>query len=244
MKIATCTVSLEGFGDPNWSDRRLRLLSDVLSRLQELQVDILCLPGGYLTANSISQRDELAQAIYNEIKKYKIAIAIGIDIETKDLSQDWSNKVRENTLPWFAICWSPVDDILHCWRQRSTTSRDQWKSSYRVCAEKRTLPILNSHVEVLMCGEMFNERIRNNILSRNDGLTAVVDLGHTSAGFRIWAGMKKLAKEGCTVLCSVHANKRLARKYCYTPGGCRSTNIPDETFPGSPRLELKVWSLN
>jgi len=244
MKIATCTVSLDDFGKPNWTNERIRLLSDVLSKSRGLQVDLLCLPGGYLMTKSILEKDKFSHAMHDEAKKYKIAIAIGIDTETKDPTQDWAYRTKENTLPWFAICWSPNEDILHYWRQRSVTSRDQWHSSDDVCAEVRTLPVLNGRVEVLMCGEIFNERIRNGILSRKDSLTAVVDLAHTSAGFRVWAGMKKLAEGGLTVLCSVHADRRLAQKYCYTPKGSISTRIPDKTFPGFPRLELKVWSLS
>lgn len=247
MKIATCTVSLDGFGNPKWTDRRLRLLSVVLNKSRELKVDLLCLPGGYLIAKSDSLINEIVDAVCRESKKHKFAIAIGIDRKNK---KKWSknkllNKmIKKNILPWFAICWSPNEGMPHLWRERSTTSTNQRECSVSVCAERRTLIVANRYVEVLICGEIFNERIRNNLLSRKDDLTAVVDLGHTSAGFRVWAGMKKLAQGGLTVLCSVHAKKHLARKYCYTRRGCESTSVPDETFSGPPRLELKVWSLS
>jgi hypothetical protein len=245
MKIATSTVSLDGFGESSRADDRIRLLSEVLSESRELQVDLLCLPGGYLRAKSILERDKFSHAIHDEAQKHDIAIAIGIDVEiTKDPAQDWSYRIEGNTLPWFAICWSPNEDTLHYWRQRSVTSRDQWDSSDSVCTEVRALPVLNGRVEVLICGEIFNERIRTNVLARKDDLAAVVDLGHTSAGFRVWAGMKKLAEGGLTALCSVHADRKMAQKYCYTLGGSISTRIPDKTFPGPPRLELKVWSLS
>lgn len=244
MKIATCTVSLDGFREPSRSVDRLRVLSEVLSDSQTFKVDLLCLPGGYLMARSISERDEFSQIIRNEAKQHWIAVAIGIDIDAsiKHLKKESLNMIKKNTLPSFAICWSPNENILHSWRQRSITSEDQGYCSNDVCAEERILPVRDGRVEVLMCGEIFNERIRNNILSRKDDLSAVVDLGHTSAGFRVWAGMKKLAERGLTVLCSVHANRIRAQKYCYTSKSCKSTHIPDKTFPGPPRLELKLWT--
>lgn len=247
MKIATCTVSLEGFGDPSWADKHLSLLTEVLNESRDLQVDMLCLPGGYLMANSISERDKFSHIIRNEAKKYKIAIAIGIDTDTKikkDPSQDWSYRIKQYTLPWFAICCSPNNNVLHTWRQRSVTSNDQWNSSDVVCAEVRALPVLKRYVEVLMCGEIFNERIRNNIIARKRNPAAVVDLGHIARGFRVWAGMKKLSQGGLNVLCSAHANKKKAMKYCYTASGCKSTRSFDRIFHGPPRLELKVWSFN
>ena len=247
MKIATCTVSLDGFANPSSANERISLLSMVLSESRDLQVDLLCLPGGYLMANSTSERDKFSHAIRNEAKKYKIAIAIGIDTDTKinkDPSQDWSYWIKQYTLPWFAICWSPNENILHIWRQRSVTGKDQFNSSDDVCAEVRALPVLNRRVEVLMCGEIFNERIRKNIISRKGNLAAAIDLGHTAAGFRVWAGMKKLAQAGLNVLCSVHANKKNAMKYCYTPSGSKSTRSFDRRFHGPPHLELKMWSFS
>jgi len=227
MKIATCTVSLDGFGDPSGAGERIRLFSEVLNEARRLHVDLLCLPGGYLRAKTFSEKDKFSHVIHNEAKKYKIAIAMGIDVPKS-----------------FAICWSPNEDILYSWQQRSSTRIDQWNCPAVVCAETRTLPVLNGRVEVLICGEIFNERIRNNILSRKYDLTAVVGLGHKSYRFRVWAGMKKLAEGGLTVMCSVHANRRFAQKYCYTPQGSLSTPVPDITFPGPPRLELKLWSLS
>ncbi|MQY54394.1 MAG: hypothetical protein GH149_03760 [Methanosarcinales archaeon] len=195
-------------------------------------------------AKTISEKEKFSQAILNEAKKHNVAIAIGIDTEIKkNPSSDWLDRIKKNTLPWFAISWSPTENILHSWRQRSVTGRDQKYSSDDACAEERALPISDGRIEVLMCGEIFNERIRKNIVSRKDDLTAVVDLGHISAGFRVWAGMKKLAEGGLTVLCSVHTDGRLGQKYCYTPSGSMSTRAPDTTFSGPPRLELKAWSL-
>ena len=65
MKIATCIVSREGHDkprcNPKWTDKRMRLLSKVLDKLKELQVDLVCLPGGYLIARSNSEKDRFYQ---------------------------------------------------------------------------------------------------------------------------------------------------------------------------------------
>ena len=244
MKIATCTVSLEGYEDPGWNNTRLAVLSDVFVASRALQVDLLCLPAGYLTVDSTLEIERISKTIREEAKKHRIAVAVGIDAKNSGLFQKGKEPNAHSSLPYFAVCWTPNQDVLHIWQQRSASSTDQWNCSDPLCAQVRALPVLNRSVEVLLCGEIFNERIRNNVLSREEELSAVVDLGHTSAGFRVWAGMKKLAEGGLTSLCSVHANSSSAQKYCYTPQGAMSDRTPDRILPGPPRVELKVWHLS
>ena len=79
MKIATCTVSLEGYEDPGWNNTRLAVLSDVFVASRALQVDLLCLPAGYLTVDSTLEIERISKTIREEAKKHRIAVAVGID---------------------------------------------------------------------------------------------------------------------------------------------------------------------
>jgi hypothetical protein len=94
-----------------------------------------------------------------------------------------------------------------------------------------------------MCGEIFNARIRAQIISR--GTQLVIDLWHYDHGFRVHAAMKVLASQGVTSLCSVQADKVKATKYCYVPNSkgytARSTIGSDFTIGQRPRVEMKVW---
>ena len=87
---------------------------EVLSDSQALEVDLLCLPGGYLMVRSILERDEFSQIIRNEAEKHGIAVAIGIDIDAgiKDLRKYSLHMIKKNTLPFFAICWSTNEKTL------------------------------------------------------------------------------------------------------------------------------------
>ena len=260
MKIATCTVSQEGYEKPSGNNRRLSLLTEVLEYAKRRRISLVCLPAGYLTASSNANRDSLIKKVVKVAKSHGVAIAVGIDVridvdqrrrskrsikkQSRKGSQYSLEKVQRGSLPWFAACWSPKENIVHCWRERSSNSNDQWKISDAVCAEARTLPLGKYGVEVLMCGEVFNERIRNSVLSRRKGLIAAVDLGHYSEGFRVFAAMKVLARGRLSTLCSVHTKREKAMKYCYLSGGRKkSTRDFDAKFGLEPRIEVKVWNL-
>lgn len=256
MKIATCTVSLEGLNKPSGNNRRLSLLAEVLEYVKRRRISLVCLPSGYLTASSNANRDSLIEKVVEVAKSHGVAIAVGIDVDqrrrskrsikkqSRKGSQYSLEKVRRGSLPWFAACWSPKENIVHCWRERSSNSNDQREISDAVCAEARTLPLGKYGVEVLMCGEVFNERIRNSVLSRRKGLIAAVDLGHYSDGFRVFAAMQVLARGRLNTLCSVHTKREKAMKYCYLSGGRKkSSRDVDAKFGPEPRIEVKVWNL-
>ena len=247
MNVAAGTVSYEGYGKPEQNDQLLKVLEKTLRFASEEDVDLVCFPGGYLSATGEEHRDSLAQQLRDIASAFGLAVAVGVDLSQKNVSQDWTEAVLRNQLPWFAVCWSPVDDCLRCWRQRSSNSYDWRAGSPERYAEIRSLPVRKGTVEILMCGEIFNRKIRENLAGRADAIDVVADLAHTSRGFRAAEGMKAFARGGVASLCSVHTQKRGGRKYRYDPSPfgpvCRSTNRPDIFVEGPPRVELAVWPI-
>lgn len=244
MRIATGTVSYDGYHRPAANERLINLCARALQLAGEQGAELVCLPAGYLIASGEDERDQLSERAVAEAQRSGVGVALGIDLSAKKLRTDCTQQIRENRLPWFAVCWSPSEGVAHCWRQRSTNSRDCRAASDQTCAEQRTLRSLGGNVEVLMCGEIFNPRIRANIANRRHTIRAVVDLGHQSEGFRVFQGMRALSRRGLVVLCSVHTERRLGQKYKYDPGGVRrSSRHADICLGDGPRIELKVWDI-
>jgi hypothetical protein len=266
MTIITTTVSLDGYnevrdGKPNHqqietvNQYRLDVLEKALAKAHDERADLLCLPGGYFyyapskpITNPLATSEpglvRLIEAIMDLAKNYQLAIAVGLDLAKKNQTVDNAKDVRAGTLPSYALCWSPSDRDLHCWNQRSVTSSDQFDCPETFCNASHTMQVRRSQVEILMCGEAFNSKIRDAITRRHEKPLALVDLAHTLAGFRVTYSLKEIAEYGIHALCCGHADKRGAIKYYYAPQvGRRSSSQPDFTCGPTPRLEGKVWPI-
>lgn len=259
MKTATGTIGYLGYDDPGKNGLLLDLYRRILDRCSAHRIDLVCLPGGYLQARADTQRDELASILVAEAKRQNIAVAVGIDTSGKR-QPPWhldyeSDLVRRYSLPWFAICWTPKQpDVIHCWRERSSTSNNASLAPAHAISEERSLRVQGGQVEILICGEIFNPGIRSNIIQRKKNLDAVIILGHESRGFRVWNGMKILSKHGLITLCSVHTERRGGMKLRYDSSGVRQStrdadivlnaDLPRVKSPRvGPRVELKVWNI-
>jgi len=257
MKIAAGIVSCEGYGNPDANDNLLNIYQQILNESNKKNVDLLCLPGGYLRAQSKKDKEELAKSIVENAKNYKIAIAVGIDVidgRSKPVKSSKSRKSKKttssNNIPAFAICWSPAErQNWHCWQQRSSDSKD-WRNvpdeDEKTYHEQRSLRVRSKKIEILLCGELFNPIIRNNIINRGSDIAAVVDLAHGAGGSfnRAILSMETLAKGGLVTLCTIHANSRgTLKRRCNPPGKRKSTRNPDKVIKGPPWVELKVWDV-
>jgi hypothetical protein len=276
MRIVTTTVSLDGYqkvrdGTSNHrliddlNKKKLGIYEDALCQAQSQKAELLCLPAGYFyyaPENSIAsplksseQRlNELTAMIFELAEKHNLAIAVGLDLTKKDQTADNTKDVRAGTVPWYALCWSPSEsDVRYCWNQRSVTSEDQQYCPDERCKETRFIRIGQNHVEILMCGEAFNVRIRDAIIRRPEKPIAAVDLVHTLAGFKVTFSLKEYAARGLHALCCGHADKHGAMKYYYCPvvgshgwerRSSREANVTCEAQSDvGPRLEGKVWEI-
>jgi len=237
MKIVAGTISSQGYGDPMVNTSRLDLYRQILQQSCEKNCDVVCLPGGYLTTQSKRERDKLAEILVGEAKHYGIAIVVGIDVIGKQSA--------------FAVSWSPVDgSSWHMWEQRSSTSTD-WRtasnSKSETYREKRALTVAEGKIEVLLCGEIFNPVIRDNIIERKDYLTAIIDIAHKGGGGFNWATktMRKLAKKSeLSIFCSIHTRSRnTLKRRCDPTGILASTSESDIIIESPPWAELKIWDI-
>jgi hypothetical protein len=180
MKIAITTVSKEGFGDSAAFESRFVRFKKALEQAKAEGVQLLCLPGGYFCVNSETKLGEAESLIVQEAKRAGVAVALGIDYSQekefrtkKKVSPDTEHLVRTQALPSFVVTWTPEQD-KQSWRQRSVNSTDQWCVSEEDCKRPQTLRVSGKEIEILSCGELFNERIRNSIVARRP--IAVADL--------------------------------------------------------------------
>jgi len=190
-----------------------------------------------LNTQNKKERDELAEMLVGEARHYGITIAVGIDVIGKSSA--------------FVIAWSPIDgSSWHVWEQRSSTSTD-WRtasnSKRQTYHERRTLTVAEDSIEVLLCGEIFNPVIRDNIVGWKDSLRAVIDIAHKGGGGFNWATktMRKLAKESrLSILCSIHTRSRNTLKRRCDPDGLLASTCTSDIFIEDPLwAELKVWDV-
>lgn len=236
MKVISTTVGRIGPEAAEHNHERLLATYSALKEAKDLKADLLVLPGGYFTVNNTIERQDIAGTIIGRSKELGISLILGIDQEGDDPTS------REDLFPYYAYAWSPHSDNVLYWQQRSTSSRDQWDVPLALCNEIRLLSIGDSSVYVLLCGEIFNRRIRQAISEHVPRPLLVVDVARVGRGFRVWQGMRKLAQLGLPSVCSVHVKKSFAVKYCFTPpNNNKSTRLFDGYVSGPPPIELKVW---
>jgi hypothetical protein len=237
MKIVTTTVSKEGFALKS----RFAAFKEALEKAKNEGVQLLCLPGGYFCVKSETEFKHAESRIVQEAKSAGIAVAVGIDRFQGAKSKKKKGTPIPYTEPSFVVTWSPQQRKQR-WRQRSSTRKDQRFISDKDCARSQTLSVSGRKVEILACGEIFNKRIRNNIIDRHP--FALIDLGHEGKGFRVDPSLKLLARNDMHTFCCTHANVKDATKRAFAPGGDKkSISATDFCTTGEPRIEMKLWKI-
>jgi hypothetical protein len=242
FKVATCTVS--GYDEREATlQRRMVLLSDAVPILSNKGVDLFCLPGGYLYVSNEDQIHQLKTQIQQLAKNANIDLLVGIDIGVKNIFQT-DDLVQRRQLPSLSL-FASWNCQVSIWRQRTTSCTNQYFVSDDVCQEERLLRA-TPRVEGVLCGEIFNQRIRDGLGMRNTVL--VIDQAHISKGFRVFGPMKSLSQNGISSLCSVHTDRREGVKYCYVPDERdnvrKSSRIIDIEVGNFPRIEIKIWKFD
>jgi hypothetical protein len=247
MRIATTTVSYEGYGDSAAFESLFAAFKEALENAKGERVQVLCLPGGYFWVKSKAEFKRAQSRIVEEARRARIAVAVGMDYsqrkksKKKTRSPDTEYLVHTQTLPSFALAWSPRQ-YRQIWRQRSVNSQDQRLVHEENCRRPQTLRVSGRKIEILTCGELFNKCIRESIIERHP--RAVVDLSHIGKGFRADRSLKLLASKGMYALCCTHADMKGAMKRAFAPGGRKiSTRQTDAVTTNEPRIEMKTWQI-
>ncbi len=244
MKVAITTVGSKGPEDESKNEGRLKAGKLAMAKAKSLGADILVLPGGFVVGNNFKSRQQIADVLIDEARSLERAVVFGVD------DQSWPQA--------YGYAWSPVDKMTYSWEQRSSTRHwnkrsgqpitltdNQWEAKRQSYDDVRLLTTEGGLVGVLLCGELFNERIRNALIKRRPKI--VVDLIHRGHGFRSTDAMKKFCHYGIASACSAHVQKEGAMKRCYIPGngndGNASTIKLDDRIEGPPRIELKLFEV-
>jgi hypothetical protein len=236
--LATCTVTHGPSWDAAHNAGRLALFREALDRLRSSGTAFFALPAGFLYAPDWATLATLKDEVVRRAEEANLAVAVGIDLNPAALP----SSVRLGAgLSAFTIGWSPASG-RQLWVQRSSSSANHHLAGDAGCSERRVLEVAGRPVGVLLCGEIFNPRIRTSVVRQ--GMKVVVDLGHVSRGFRVFSGMKILTRGGVDLcLCSVHAG-HWAQKYCYGTGAIsRSTRSFDFAVGAAPRIEVRSWQI-
>lgn len=185
------------------------------------------MPAGFLVAGVSENRQNLADSFIDEARSLNIAVIFGVD--------DKGDKTA------YGYAWRKSKS--YCWDQRSSNSKNQSEVSHQRCDEVRLLGLNSGNVGVLLCGELFNERIRK-ALSKEPKPKIVVDLVHSGRGFRPCSAMKKLCQNGIASACSAHVQREKAMKHCCIPGkGFVSEREPERVVKGPCRIEIKSFEI-
>ncbi|MDD2756918.1 MAG: hypothetical protein PHS80_15500 [Methanothrix sp.] len=244
MKVAITTVGSKGPEDESKNEGRLKAGKLAMAKAKSLGADILVLPGGFVVGNDFKSRQKIAYALTTEARGLELAVVFGVDDNSWHLA--------------YGYAWSPVDKVVYSWEERSSTrswnkrnkqpnilTDNQWEAKLKSYDDVRLLTTVGGVVGVLLCGELFNERIRNALIKRSPKIA--VDLIHRGHGFRSTGAMKRLCHYGIASACSAHVQKVGAMKRCYIPGkgnnGNASTIGLDARIEGPPRIELKLFEV-
>lgn len=176
MRIAVTTVgSKEPPKDETQNGNRISAANQAMDIAKSKDADILALPAGFLFHDIPESRQEIAEALIDGARKRNIAVIFGVD--------------DENEAHGYA--WSPLDNATYSWDQRSSTrywnekpvtlNDRQWEEKIKSYDDARILTVESGIVGILLCGELFNERIKNATIKKSPKI--VVDLIHKGHGW-------------------------------------------------------------
>ncbi len=251
MIIATSSLPWETF-TPESLERRMTVLKEALQKCRNKRVSLLCLPAGYFKIQHDAERAKLGRRVAALARVANIAVAVGVDVGSKGKkSRNAKEKKRRSCAltrrqlrPEWTLIANPCESRTCFLRQRSVSRCDQHLVPDDVCASPKTVLVAGKRVEILGCGEIFNSRIRESILTTRPKVDVVVDIGHKSAEYRVDGPLKVFAEGGLWSFCSTHAKTLRAMKRAYAPGGRKmSSREIDIAVEGPPQLELKLWNL-
>jgi hypothetical protein len=243
VNVAITTVGSKGSEDSTKNESRLKAGKLAMVKAKSLGSDILVLPAGFLVSDDSKSMQIMADILIDEAQCLELAVVFGVNDCEVQLS--------------YGYAWNPLEGKKSTWKQLSSTckdwrelpegfTKDQWEAQLKGYIDTRLLAINGGVVGVLLCGELFNEHLRNALGNKKP--TIIVDLVHRGSGFRSTGAMKKICREGIAVACSAHVQKGNAMKRCYIPcngdDGNVSTRDSDTVIKGPPKIELKLFIIS
>lgn len=186
MKTLQTYFSSAGFRDVESNDLRFNMIRKLVELSKRKNADLLILPGGVLTVNSIAQMNNFIDSLSRLSSKYGITIIGGIDV-ARNKYKSLLNKssitnddlVKKGKLPYYSFAVS--DDVKKSddkyWRQISTNSRNALLTDN---IGGRTFLLNGYKIGLFLCGEIFSNLARKKIGAENPDI--IIDIGHKGMG--------------------------------------------------------------
>lgn len=218
---------------------RLNALGNLLDEIKkkELKVDLVVMPAGYFASDLSVEKTPLLSDIWTEIQKREIAVCFGIDTDKKVIAK---GKKQSNA---YSLAWTPTDGCVPSskygwWGQRSITSTDSITSAS--ANEDRYIHINGKKIAVLMCGEVFNRKIR--VATDQKGIEIVVDMVHTGQHFRASGAFRNwtLGNPNKSIVMSCHTKCYNTEKRWAINGKYHSTTRLDIPATSPVRIEAAI----
>ena len=253
MKLITTTGSRDGYGCQSKNQDRIANAKRVIDKAKEMSADILAFPAGYLFVTDEHKVNFEANKIVKYVKDKGITVIFGVDFKSKnDNMTQKTSKNREKVtrpcqpLPNTCYAWNNDDKKLYKWRQRSFNSKNQ-RCPESYWSESRFIKHEDLNIAVLICGEIFNEQIREYLIANRHDIKIIIDLAHTGKGFRVSKTMENLGKNGIASVISVHVDTKNAMKHHYSSEG-KKLSVRDFdaeiVSDNGPRIEMKLWDID
>ena len=227
MKLLQVIVSNGGFRDPEHNPARLDALDRLLGVARELAVDLVMLPGGYLTVVSVAEVPAEIAEIGRRAEAADIAVIGGVDVVTGSGDPKHSGTTAAlPDLPYYGFAVGPVTPVVAgtAWKQTSSTGDNAADvADDAVPGEQRVVDVAGWRVGVLVCGELFSRWARESFAAGD--LKLALDLGHESMGTGVTKAMENIARNGgCAVAHTHHVAPHSAGSLHFVqPGGERES---------------------
>jgi hypothetical protein len=203
MKLIHTVVSADGFRDSTRNPQRLRVLDELLKKATEHDAQLLVVPAGFFAARDQEECDQIVQKASRLAAQASVALIGGVDIGRVDKKSS-DTLVARHELPYFGFAVSKSGESSKLWRQVSIRGKHaKLVPDGAIPGEERLIDIAGNSVATLICGELFNERVRESISRRQPDM--VIDLGHSGMGQGLIPAMSSVARSSrCPVIHSQH----------------------------------------
>jgi len=241
MRIVTTLFSASNFKRFGANIDRQNQISKTLQWGATQNAHIIVLPAGVLVARHEGEADKIAMQVVSEAQRRNIAVIFGIDEgETKVNNKQKGKRDAKTPLndPSLGFAWSPGMSNHSKFVQRCIKGSDEVLEAS--CKEARQISVDGKAVEILICGEMFHKRIREEVKKRNPHF--VFDIGHISMT-RASRTLQNISNWGCATLFSQHLKLHGGTFHCFNNGQKLSGVKPDCIFNDDIWIELHLWNI-
>lgn len=243
MQALQVLVDRERFRQVRANAPKLNTLEHLLREAASAnpRVDLVVLPAGYLTAATKQAVSVCVAAVGKLAKQHGVAVVFGVDLPRAKGNGDdraRARRVATGRIPYWGFALDKSGATLGQWRQQSIRSGDV-RIAPPLNARQRLVQIAGRSVAVMVCGEIFNARYRDQMRAEN--FDVVIDIGHESMSTGVVPALMNIVDgRNRWALHSHHVKVGSAQAHAIEPGGqnagVRSTGAWREVPPGGWRV--------